>query len=139
MHLVVAYGFQGADDDAEKLCFTDQLFDAVMCELAVVSCGQPCVIAGDLNVEPTKIPCLLKGISAGLWVDLQGAWARAAGVEPDITCKRFKLCCGLGESWTRDGGTPQGCPLSMVFIVVFFSTLLQALGGLLGCKASAPC
>ena len=28
---------------------------------------------------------------------------------------RFKLATGLGEAWTRDGGIPQGCPLSMVF------------------------
>ena len=28
---------------------------------------------------------------------------------------RFKLACGLGLPWTRDGGIPQGCPLSMVF------------------------
>ena len=30
---------------------------------------------------------------------------------------RFKLGAGLGESWCRDGGIPQGCPLSMIFIV----------------------
>ena len=30
---------------------------------------------------------------------------------------RFKLATGLGEAWTRDGGIPQGCPLSMVSIV----------------------
>ena len=30
---------------------------------------------------------------------------------------RFELSCGLGQSLTRDGGLPQGCPLSMVFIV----------------------
>ena len=30
---------------------------------------------GDFNVQPTKIPCLLKGITAGLWVDLEAAWA----------------------------------------------------------------
>ena len=30
---------------------------------------------------------------------------------------RFKLATGLGEPWTRDGGIPQGCPLSMMFIV----------------------
>ena len=30
---------------------------------------------------------------------------------------RFKLAAGLGEPWSRDGGVPQGCPLSMVFIV----------------------
>ena len=33
---------------------------------------------------------------------------------------RFKLSCGLGQSWTRDGGIPQGCPLSMVFIVALY-------------------
>ena len=30
---------------------------------------------------------------------------------------RFRLATGLGEPWCRDGGIPQGCPLSMVFIV----------------------
>ena len=30
---------------------------------------------------------------------------------------RFKLAAGLGRPWTRDGGIPQGCPLSMMFIV----------------------
>ena len=29
----------------------------------------------------------------------------------------FKLASGLGEPWTRDGGIPQGCPSSMMFIV----------------------
>ena len=33
---------------------------------------------------------------------------------------RFKLAAGLGESWTRDGGIPQGCPLSMMFIVALY-------------------
>ena len=73
MHLVVVYGYQGADDDSEKLSLTNQLFDAALGELAVVRRGQPCMLAGDFNVEPTKIPCLLKGIMFGLWFDLQGA------------------------------------------------------------------
>ena len=30
---------------------------------------------------------------------------------------RFELAAGHGEPWCRDGGIPQGCPLSMVFIV----------------------
>ena len=30
---------------------------------------------------------------------------------------RFKLATGLGVAWKRDGGIPQGCPLSMVFII----------------------
>ena len=33
---------------------------------------------------------------------------------------RFKLASGLGAPWTRDGGIPQGCPLSMMFIVAFY-------------------
>ena len=28
MHLVVLYGYQGADSDAEQLALTEQLFDA---------------------------------------------------------------------------------------------------------------
>ena len=33
---------------------------------------------------------------------------------------RFKLAAGLSEPWCRDGGIPQGCPLSMVFIVALY-------------------
>ena len=33
---------------------------------------------------------------------------------------RFKLASGLGEPWTRDDGIPQGCPLSMMFIVALY-------------------
>ena len=32
----------------------------------------------------------------------------------------FKLAAGLGVPWTRDGGIPQGCPLSMMFIVALY-------------------
>ena len=35
---------------------------------------------------------------------------------------RFKLASGFGQSWTRDGGIPQGCPLSMMFIVALYLT-----------------
>ena len=50
----------------------------MLSELAVVARGQPCLIVGDLKIEPAKIPCLLKGIVAGFWVDLQEAWATAS-------------------------------------------------------------
>ena len=107
MHLVVVYGYQGADEDAEKLGLTNQLFEAVLCELAVVGRGQPCILAGDFNVELTKIPCLLKGIMSGLWFDLQGAWSTASGVEAGITCKK---------DLASTGGTRRdfilGCPLA---------------------------
>ena len=45
---------------------------------------------------------------------------------------RFKLASGLGEPWIRDGGIPQGCPLSMMFIVALYLTwcrYLAAHGG----------
>ena len=106
LHLVVLYGYQGADGDAERLSLTDQLFDAALGELRVVALDQPCLIVGDFNVEPTKIPCLSKGFSAGLWVDLESAWAFASGVPPADTCKR---------AWGEPGGHRRdfmvGCPL----------------------------
>ena len=40
---------------------------------------------------------------------------------------RFKLTSGLGEPWTRDGGIPQGCPLSMMFIVALYLPWCQYL------------
>ena len=106
MHLVVLYGYFGADSCAEKLQLTNQLFEAALGELAVVARGQPCLIVGDFNVEPTKIPCLAKGISAGLWVDLEAFWATAAGRDPAGTCKR---------TWDSHSGNRRdfliGCPL----------------------------
>ena len=42
-------------------------------------------------------------------------WFRHAYFEYHARVRlRFKLSCGLGEAWTRDGGIPQGCPLSML-------------------------
>ena len=78
----------GADTDAEELALTEQLFDAALGELSVVARGQPCMIVVDFNVEPTKIPCLAKGISAGLWVDFEEAWTLTSGLQPAPTCKR---------------------------------------------------
>ena len=106
LHLVVLYGYQGADGDAERLSLTDQLLDAALGELRVVALDQLCLIVGDFNVEPTKIPCLSKGISAGLWVDLESSWAFASGMPPAVTCKR---------TWGASGGNRRdfmvGCSL----------------------------
>ena len=65
---------------------TEQLFDAALGEFSVVARGQPCLLVGDFNVEPTKVPCLAKKISAGLWVDLEEAWALATGFQ---ACRYF--------------------------------------------------
>ena len=61
---------------------TDQLVDVALGELGVVAQEQPCLIVGAFNVEPTKIPCLARGTSAGLWVDLEAAWPCASGRLP---------------------------------------------------------
>ena len=46
------------------------------------------------------------------------AWFRHAYFEYHAHVKlRLKLAAGLGEPWTRDGDIPQGCSLSMMFIV----------------------
>ena len=112
MHLVFLYGYQGADSDPEQLALTDQLFDAALGELSVVARGQPCMLVGDFNVEPTKIPCLAKGISAGLWVDLEVSWALASGKHPSSTCLR---------EWGSGGGTRRdfmvGCPLAAAAVL----------------------
>ena len=105
VHLVVVYGFQGASTDPEKLRLTDKLLDAVLCELAVVASGQPCLVVGDLNIELDRIPCLLKGLMAGHWFDLQSSWASASGVDPLPTCCRT---FGSGGGSRRD--FILGCP-----------------------------
>ena len=56
LHLVVLYGYQGADSDAEQLSLTEQLFDAALGELEVVALDQPCLIVGGFNVETHQNP-----------------------------------------------------------------------------------
>ena len=112
MHLVVLYGYQGAATYAEQLALTEQFFDAALGELSVVARWQPCMIVGDFNEEPAKIPCLAKGISAGLWVDLEVSWALAAGLQPAPTCKR---------DWASAAGHRRdfmaGCPLAVAAVL----------------------
>ena len=106
------YGYQGAGADPEQLAWTDHLFDAALGELSVVARGQPCMLVGDFNVEPTKIPCLSKGISAGLWVDFEASWALATGRQPASACMR---------EWGSGGGTRCdfmiGCPLAAAAVL----------------------
>ena len=106
VHLFVVYGYQGAEEDAEKLRLTDRLHQAVLAEAQVVCVGQPMLIAGDFNADPAVIPCLAKGISARRYVDLALAYSQGAGRAPDVTCtfnreegtgSRGGFFCGL--SW----------------------------------------
>ena len=49
------------------------------------------------------------------------AWFRHAYFEYHARVRlRFKLAAGLGEPWTRDGGIPQECLLSMMFLVALY-------------------
>ena len=41
VHLFVVYGYQGAEEDADKLRLTDRLLQAVLAEAQVVCFGQP--------------------------------------------------------------------------------------------------
>ena len=95
VHLFVVYGYQGAEEDAEKLRLTDRLLQAVLAEAQVVCVGQPMLIAGDLNADPAVIPCLAKGTFAGRYVDLALAHSLGAGLAPDHTCT-FNLDDGSG-------------------------------------------
>ena len=105
VHLFVVYGYQGAEEDADKLRLTDRLLQAVLAEAQVVCIGQPMLIAGDLNADPAVIPCLAKGMSAGKYVDLALAHSLGAGILPDNTC-----------TFNRDDGSGSrrdffiGCP-----------------------------
>ena len=112
MHLVVLYGYQGADADPEQLALTDQLSDAVLGELSVVARGRPCMMVGDFNVEPTNIPCLAKGILAGLWVDQEVSWALATGRQPASTCMR-----GWGSGGGKRRDFMVGCPLAAAAVL----------------------
>ena len=89
-HLFVVYGYQGADNDPEKLQLTEHLFAAVLAEARLCCARQPVVLAGDFNVEPLVIPSLAKGISDGHWVDLEHAFSFGRGVPPSSTCQ-FQL------------------------------------------------
>ena len=93
--MFVVNGYQGAEEDAEKLQLADKLLQAVLAEARVVCTGQPVLIAGDLNADPAVIPCLATAISAGRFVDLALAYPLGVGKRPAATCK-FKLdeCAG---------------------------------------------
>ena len=75
--------------DPEKLTRTDQLLQAVLCELKVVVDGHPHLVLGDFNIEPSKIPCLAKGISEGSLVDFSEQFAACRGNLPAPTCKNI--------------------------------------------------
>ena len=113
MHLVVLYDYQGADADPEHLAVTEQLFGTALGELSVVARGQPCMLVGDFNVEPTKIPCLAKGFRLGSGLISKFPWALASGKQPSSACLRE-----LGSGGGTRRGFMVGCPLAAAAAVL---------------------
>ena len=74
------------------------------------------VLGGDANTGSAGYVCLeteLMGWESDFHAAMLAAFAFAALLW-------FKLSAGSGQPWTRDGGIPQGCPLSMMFIVALY-------------------
>ena len=76
-HLVVVYGYQGAEEDAYQLLLIDKLLQAVLAEaqagFVLVSL---CFLLVILNADPAVYPpVFLKGISGGWFVDLALAFS----------------------------------------------------------------
>ena len=68
------------------------------------------------------------------------AWFRHAYFEFHSHVRlRFKLAAGLGQPWTRDGCVPQGCPLSMMFIVALYLPWCRYLAAHGGVSALVVC
>ena len=91
--MFVVYGYQGAEDDAEKLQLTDKLLQAVRAEARVVCTGQPV-----LTADPAVVPCLAKAISEVRFVGLALAYSLGEGKRSAATCK-FKLDECSGTHW----------------------------------------
>ena len=122
VHLLLFYGYQGAEEEADQLQLTDKLLQTVLAEAQVVCVGQPMLIAGDLNADPAVISCLAKGISAGRYVDLALSYSLGAGLTLDATC-RFSREEGTG--FRRDSFI--GCPVLLLHLMLVMSLI----GGLL--------
>ena len=65
-------------------------------------------------------------VHRGFWIGLSVVlacllWFRHAYFEYHAHVRlRSELASGIGEPWTRNGGVPQGCPLSLTFIVALY-------------------
>ena len=113
VHLFVIYGYQGAESDPEKLQLSEHLFAAVLAEARMCCAGQPVILDGDFNADPTVIPSLTKGISDGHWIHLERAFATGRRVPPSYTCQ-FQLVEDKGSC--RD--FVLACPIALAAATV---------------------
>ena len=82
-HLFVVSGYQGAEDDPDKLALSDQQLTAVLCAAHVCCARPPVIVAGDLNADPLIIPPWPRVLG---WVDLDSACALGRCEAPHPTC-----------------------------------------------------
>ena len=66
------------------------------------------------TVDRSILDCTLGRLGLSVW------FRKAYFAYLSLLRLRFKLAAGHGEPWCRDGGVPQGCPLSMVFVVALY-------------------
>ena len=91
VHLFVIYGYQGAEEDAEKLHLTDKLPQAVLAEAGVgVYLVSLCSLLGILMLILLLFLAWPSLFPAGWCFDLALAYSLGDGKRPAATCK-FKL------------------------------------------------
>ena len=85
------------------------------------------IVEGDVHIFVADVIKSFDTVDRGILDRVLGSlglpgWFRHAYFEfHSLVRLRFKLAAGLGQPWTRDGGgIPQGCPLSMMFIVALY-------------------
>ena len=106
VHVVVVYGLQGADGDQEKLTRTEQLFQAVMCELKVVGDGHPFLLFGDFNMSLLKSLVWLKGFRKPQLLILKITFLLVGAIWLPLharMCGILKACCLCCLYWLLGG------------------------------------
>ena len=111
-HTFGIYGYQGADNDPEKLAVSEKCFQATLAESEAVGSDQPVRITGDCNVLPSKLPCVNNMISAE--VDIEFALAHMKDRKPAVTCK---------TSWPSNRCTRMDSILACHWLMISFRTV----------------
>ena len=52
VHLFVVYGYQGAEENSDKLLLVDKLLSGELAEAQVVCVEQPVLLVGDFDADP---------------------------------------------------------------------------------------
>ena len=82
------YRYQGAENDPEKLELSEHLLAAVLAEAKMCCSGQPVMLAGDPNADPSVTPSLATSMGDGAWIDAEKAFAMGRGVSPTVEMAR---------------------------------------------------